>query len=71
MANAIQCDRCKGFYVPNSKNLEFLIRKYKNGSYNGECDLCPDCHKEFDLFMKNARIEPNQEDETNVVEGFK
>lgn len=71
MADAVKCDRYRGFYIPNSKSPRIKIRKLKDGTYNGEYDLCPKCLKEFSLFMVNTPLVTEQSEEPAVVEGFK
>ena len=71
MSNAIQCDRCGKFSpiyrrsdISNYSSILTIRAKDCDNGWTHDLDLCPDCYKEFEHFMKRGK---EIEDETDQI----
>lgn len=64
MAEARQCERCRGFYLVKSKDKIAKITLTNDsctGIY-GRHDLCDDCIRKLDLFLSGKELVVDLED---------
>lgn len=55
MATVNQCDRCNKVYPMHLGGSAYVKVSVKGGSlFSEDSDLCPECYKAFQNFMKGA-----------------
>lgn len=64
MAYVLQCDRCGTIYDKKYSDVQmYKIMKYDNSPNSfpdKKIDLCNDCYKEFEEFLKHVSREENK-----------
>lgn len=57
MAQAYECDRCGGLFSAKGYIPDFRISRYSVVSGTIEYDLCDECCKELETFLKTPKGE--------------